>query len=302
MSPIGRVFIVLNAVLAGAFVYFAGVFLQKTSDYRQMNLQSQAELTKVKTAADEKEKSLTAEINRAQRDLQSATQKASQLETDLASKTRDYEQLNQMATQSSASLDSLKTTLAGIATSFDALKADAEQGRKVWADAETKKNEAIKSMEEMSGKLGTAEQKIAALERNLADANTKVCSLQHESEGQKVLISLAQQKYPGIFAFAAPTLDGQVSVVSQTGNFITAQITNNPSNAEIKPGYSLAVWGGDKYKAEAVITDVNKSAEGAAIVFATVKSKEKDATIKVGDRVSTNPGGSVSLGSGQGGK
>jgi hypothetical protein len=301
MSPIGRVFIVLNAVLAGAFVYFAGVFLQKTDDYRQMNLQTQAELTKVKDAAEKDKASLTAEINAAKRDLQSATQKASSLETELAAKTRDYEQLNQMSTQNTASLDALKTTLAGIATAFDGLKAEAEQGRKMWAEADTKKAEAVKSMDEMSAKLGASEQKVAALERNLAEANAQIGTLKQENEGQKVLISLARQKAPGIFAFAAPTLEGQVSVVSQTGNYITAQITHNPSNADIAPGYSLAVYGGNRYKAEAVITEVTKTDNGA-VVFATVKHKQDGATISVGDRVSTNPGGAVPANAGQGGK
>src|SRR5215510_11394144 len=53
MSPVGRVFIVLNLVLAGGFAYVSGTYLQKQDNYKQKFERSEkakADLEKAKDA------------------------------------------------------------------------------------------------------------------------------------------------------------------------------------------------------------------------------------------------------------
>src|SRR5262245_48619409 len=72
MSPIGRVFIVINLVLAGAFVMIAGTFLQRHTDYKDRYDKAAAAAEKDKAAAESQRAELTDKITTTDRDLRAA--------------------------------------------------------------------------------------------------------------------------------------------------------------------------------------------------------------------------------------
>jgi septal ring factor EnvC (AmiA/AmiB activator) len=78
MSPIGRVFIVINLVLAGAFVMIAGTFLQRHTDYKGRFENATAAAEKDKAAAESQRAELADKLATTDRELRA---KISALET-----------------------------------------------------------------------------------------------------------------------------------------------------------------------------------------------------------------------------
>ena len=120
MSPIGRVFIVLNLILAGTFVGFSGTHLQK-----QFHWKKQAE--KVQGELDSARKEMSSEIERLRSDLSTMTTAKSTGET-LLSQTRNEldnakDEVKRLET-SNASMDAdlkkLASEIGGIKSNADA--------------------------------------------------------------------------------------------------------------------------------------------------------------------------------------
>jgi hypothetical protein len=86
-----------------------------------------------------------------------------------------------------------------------------------------------------------------------------------------------------------PRLVGTVITVFRTTStlsryLVSIRITDNPTAAEVKPGYSFAVWAGSTYKGEARVTE-----EYEGIAYCTVASTKQGTTIEPGDRAATQP-------------
>src|SRR5690349_18863425 len=66
MSPIGRVFIVLNLLLAGTFVGFAGTYLQQANHWKELHGKKSEELAKVQGDFSAFRKNSETDINKLQ--------------------------------------------------------------------------------------------------------------------------------------------------------------------------------------------------------------------------------------------
>jgi hypothetical protein len=115
-----------------------------------------------------------------------------------------------------------------------------------------------------------AEQAFAELEGLAAADKTLLNQL-------KPLRALREQAKDNV---AMPPLVGTVSHVS--GRLVTITITENPTKAAVKPGYSFAIYEAGTYKGEARVTE---AADGMA--FCTVDKAKDGAAIKVGDQATT---------------
>jgi len=83
-----------------------------------------------------------------------------------------------------------------------------------------------------------------------------------------------------------PSLRGVVDQASASSKICTVRITDNPAEAEIKPGYTLAIYRDGIYKGEALITEVQ-----GEMVFCTITSLKDGASVSAGDAAATNPAG-----------
>lgn len=284
MSPIGRVFIVLNLLLAGAFVGFSGTYLQKQHNYKsQFDAEKAARAADVKRLTEEKfrfedernklevaktarESELGATNNRldaAQDENKRLSQQLSQIEGDVK---RLLSAAEASTTQSKAAIDQ---ALAAYQASQAAQKlSDESVSAKNAAEAE---NRNLKST-------------IAALESTVGEKDLAIASLNKEKNELNLLVSVATQSgfVPGL---AAPTLNGTVSHVAN--RLCTISITDNPGKVDIqdqlnKRPFSFAIYDASGYKGEAVVTAYHPTENAVTCNLTLVKG-----AIKEGDKAST---------------
>ena len=285
MSPIGRVFIVLNLLLAGAFVGFSGTYLQKQHNYKdQLQVakeKSDKEIADLKSAntrlEDERNKLEVAKTAR-ETLLDSTNVRLAQTDDEnkrltgqLASMEGDMKRLLSMAeasnTQSKAAVDQANAAYQ-MAIADQKVKDDAVRAK----DAAEAENRSLK---------GT----ITALQGTVSEKDLAIAGLNKEINEQRLLVSVAQQNgfVPGL---AAPTLSGTVSHVAN-GRLCTISITENPGNVDIqdqinKRSFSFAIYDASGYKGEAVVTAYHPKDNAVTCNLMLVKG-----AIKEGDKAST---------------
>ena len=259
MSPIGRVFIVLNLLLSGAFLWFSGVYLQSATDWKSRFDARDSEFNTSQSQWNAEKDTLTSDINRVQSNLQGETARANRLENDVKEKNDEIQRQEALLANVQAQLQKLETSYSTVAGAIENAVAEAKDARQDWSKADQEKTAALREKEVAEASLGQAQQKIQALEGQLAETKGQVAQLERSVKEKDVLISIANTRYPGVFQGAQPPLEGRVAEVSSTGDMLTIDITNNPEKAEIKRGYSLAIYEGSNYKGDAIITDVHEN-------------------------------------------
>jgi hypothetical protein len=285
MSPIGRVFIVLNLALAGGFVAFAGTHLQKQHDYK-------SQLETAQTAALEKEKELTAQIDVLTNERIRLESSKNTIETELGIRKNELaksEDDNKRLSQQLASMEGDIKALRSAAEANNSLaKAATDQADAAFkmAIADQKaKNEAVNARNAVEAENKTLNNTIAALNATVEDKNGAIADLQKERNELNLLVSVAQENgfVPGL---AAPALTGTVAHVANN-RLCTIKITDNPGDVDIgdqlaKRKFSFAVYDASGYKGEAVATEYH--AADNAVTCRLILHKGE---IKAGDMAST---------------
>jgi myosin heavy subunit len=281
MSPIGRVFIVLNLILAGTFVGFSGTHLQK-----QFHWKRQAE--KVQGELDSARKEMSSEIERLRSDLSTMTTAKSTGETQLSQTRNDLDnakdEVKRLET-SNASMDAdlkkLASEIGGIKSNADAAFTQARDAYQASLAAAKEKDEAVRSKDTATAENRDLKNQVAALTETVSQKDLLLADASAEKSRLNLLVDVAKAK-GFLEGMAVPALAGTVSSVS--GNLCTILV--DKSDEEIKPGYSFAIYDTNGYKGEAKVTSVDAERR-AAFCRLEIKSGE----IKTGDKASTHLAG-----------
>jgi myosin heavy subunit len=284
MSPIGRVFIVLNLVLAGVFVGFGGTYLQKQHDFK-------SQLT-------EEQKARTEEVNRLQGDITRLEQERNNFEnaktareTELDAlkvKVAQVEDENKRLHQQNASFEGDIKKLTSLAEAANTqMKAAFDQSDAAFkmAIADQKvKDEAVSLKNAAEAENRTLKTTIASLQETIDGKEMQIAGLQKDVSEKDLLVSVAKQK-GFLEGMAAPSLAGMVTNAS--GRLCTIQVTDNPGDIDIseviaKMPFSFAIYDASGYKGEATATHYEPSAKAVLCNLTLVKG-----TVKEGDRAST---------------
>ena len=284
MSPIGRVFIVLNCVLAGAFVGFSGSYLQKQHNYKeQLNVAKAAHKADQETWTTEKTR---LESERAQFELAKSTTetKLGERDVQLASIQDENKQLQQQLASMEGDLKGLRSTAEAANSQSKAAMDQALAAFKRSEEFQTTKDEAVRAKDAAEAENRTLKGTIAARDATVSEKDLAIADLNKEKNELNLLVSVAQQNgfVPGL---AAPTLNGTVSHVAN--NLCTISITDNPGKVDIqdqisKRSFSFAIYDASGYKGEAVVTAYH--AKDNAVTCNLMLQK---GTIKEGDKAST---------------
>jgi len=283
MSPIGRVFIVLNVILAGTFVGFSGTFLQRQHEYKtRLETEQKAHKTDV-DAVTSKLNETVGELARANSQKSTLEQELGAVKNDRDAKVDELKLVN--ARVASTEADLKKLTSVAEATKV-AMESAFEQSKKAFDKAvedQKSKDDAVAAKNTAEGENRALKAEIAALNEKGSQKDVSIAGLTKDNSEKQLLIDVAKAK--GFMeSMAVPQLAGTVSLIS--GRLATIAITDNPTNAEVKPGYKFAIYDASGYKGEARVTSVDASAKAA---FCTLEISKGE--IKVGDSAATHLAG-----------
>ena len=284
MSPIGRVFIVLNLVLAGGFVAFSGTHLQQQSNYKtkletvekvaaEKQKVDQETITKLETERNQFENAKTAnetQLNERNVALDRARDEITRLTGTLGQLEADQKQL---VASNGAIAAELKTAMANAKAGFDMAIADQKT-----------KDESVRAKDDAQAENAKLKRDVAALEASVKDRESAIGDLKKERNELGMLVKVAETN-GFLRSMAAPTLAGLVT--SAGGRLCTIQISENPGNIDIaseieKGKWGFAIYDASGYKGEAIATKYEASANAVLCNVYLVKGE-----IKEGDRAST---------------
>jgi hypothetical protein len=288
MSPIGRVFIILNLLLSGAFIYFSGVYLSKATDFKQKYDLEASEHTKAKTAAAEAAAAARREVNDINRNLRGAEATLSERDSQLKERIAEIEQQKAKFDSMQQQLAKLEASYATVSSKIEVAVTESSKARQDWMEADRARTAAMRDKETSDAALAEAKMKIESLERDGAEKVAQIAALTEKTNVQETILTLAKQRLPDLLTFAQPTFTGTVQHVSKAGDLVTLAITENPGNLPLKAGASFAMWNEAGYLGEATVTEILNDGQTA---FARVTKRANNASIKIGDRASTNPAG-----------
>ena len=280
MSPIGRTFIVLNLFLAGGFVYFSGVYLQKATDWKAQHDAVQTESSTRITQLEGQVQEEQSNTRDKERQLNASEQAKNSLETRI----QELEAENQ---RNARLLNTIQGDMQTQAANFSTISSSIDTSTREFADASQRaiqsskeRDDAVRAMEVAQADLRDATDRIAALEDTIGENQVLIARLEQTTKEKQVLLDVADVKFPGWRVAAQPQLSGTVERVDG-GKLVTILITSDPADAGCKAGYSFAIYDGTNYKGEALVTEV----DGKFAFCRVTRSTGRE--IQAGDQAST---------------
>jgi hypothetical protein len=287
MSPIGRVFIVLNLILAGTFVGFAGTYLKRADDWKTKHgaldrLKNEMETRMLGTIENFRKGKNDAQrqLNTSQANLHRETARKDEL-------TKENEALDRRLVKLESDYAVVAQNTAAMAKQIEVAHQTAENSMARAIAAEEAKDAAVDSdtkgkreIDRLNFTIRNKDTEIA----NLNGTNNKLDQIRRE---QKVLLDLVRIKVPGVFATLQPSVSGRVEWVATTGKLITVAV--NAGGEFLKAGHRFAIYNRtDGYLGDAVVTEW----DGSKYAFATLHVTKAGARkVRVGDMASTNLSG-----------
>jgi len=283
MSPIGRVFIVLNLGLAFAFVGFAGTYLKHATNWKEQHDTAAA-------AKADAEKKSEAQVAQIQGDFESAKNNLTRSESNLKStETRleeaktENERLTSQIASMEGSIKESQSSLKAIKDAVEASSAKADDAYKMAVKASDERNEALNARVKADDDLKLASSKIKDLEDKLAETNGLVTRLQSEVGEKETLLAYVKAKNGGLLPDPTPSMSGSVVTVGKDGKNVTVKLERKAGDP--KPGHNLAIYANNQYKGEFVIDVV----EGD-FLFGRLTTSVAGAAVAAGDRADSQPG------------
>ena len=286
MSPIGRVFIVLNLFLAGGFAVMAGQLLNKQANYKQMLADAkeqhaeEVDLLDIKVA-DLKAKEGNFDTAKAELSgqLDSERNKNANLQDDI-------KRLSELTSSQAADLKKAVSLQDAANTNAQAAFAQAKEAYDASIKAQGVRDDAVRAKDAAVAENRNFRNDIAALNETISRKDQEILGLRRDNSEKDLLIAAA--KVRGFSeAMAAPSLSG--TVTNASGRLCTISISANPGNVDIQDQinrrpFSFAIFDDSGYKAEAVATSYVESANA---VMCTIRVRNGGASIRTGDKAST---------------
>jgi uncharacterized protein (DUF3084 family) len=268
MSTIGKIFVVLNLVLAAAFVGWAFHATETSGDWMKKYNTAVETAGKEKLGLDEELKKVRAELSLTKSDFLTATNARDEAKRAQERLTTEKAELESKNSNLAAAVTKIETTLGEINASAD--KAQADQ---VKALAGQKAAEEARRTAELAQQ--KAEESQAGAEAQLRDAQTQIASLEKE---KTKLINQAGSLQTSLDTLAANTgaslndfqnvekIDGAVMGIDASIEPGLVMI-NAGSSKGVKRGYVFDVYSGSNYKGRVRVDFVHPDVSSGQIVY-----------------------------------
>jgi predicted nucleic acid-binding Zn-ribbon protein len=283
MSPIGRIFIVLNLILAAVFLAWAGNNVATSAQYKQKyeDEQDAHEATKQELETQVSDlrvrldtKSTEADTARSERDDAARDRdRLTQENQDLA---RQISEANATNDKNAAAISDIQATLAAIETAKDEAVARARE-------AENARDDALASAQDANTRSEDLAAQNAALENQISDLNTTIAGLQRDVSSLDTQLATLVD----VTGVTVSEIMGQelinASVLQAVYDIKPGLVALNVgSNSGVKRGYTFEVYNGAQYKGQVRVENVRED-----MCTALILRTEEGQTIQSGDKAAT---------------
>jgi len=258
MSSIGKIFVVLNLVLAAAFVGWAANAVSTSGDWMKKHNDVVAAAGKTKLELDEELKKVRAELGLSKTDLNAAVTARDEAKRAADRLTTEKRELETNNATLNAAIVKIETTLGDINASKD--KAEADRAKAVAAATAAEKARADADRAQQA-----AEEAKAAAESQMRDTMNQVASL--EKEKTKLVNELAslQTSLDTVVAATNTKLQDITAVPQINGSVLGIDTSIAPglvainagADKGVKRGHTFEIFDGATYKGQVRIEFVH---------------------------------------------
>lgn len=279
MSPIGRIFIVLNLILSAAFVGWGANALDHTGKYKEEMAASKKAHTEEVAKKDAEIAKLGGDVNavteqqrqmREERDTKAT--EADRLKTQLDELKRAHDGLSANLTKIQATLGDYNNSIAQLSQQKDAAIERAHEAERARDGAVQEKDDAVLAQSNAEEATNSALQRIRDLESESQDLRDQVATLD-----ARIVQIVAKTGVPLGEVMATPKIDAYVLDVNRGLKLV---VLNKGKKDNVREGYTFDVYRGSQYKGQVRIQDVQEGMSSGVIV------NEKNA-IATGDQATT---------------
>jgi chromosome segregation ATPase len=281
MSTIGKVFLVLNLVLAGAFLGWAANSLGKTEQLKKANAEKVAGLEKEKADLDAQLTSTRGTLNSeksakdaAQAERDSFKTEAGRYKEELDSSKRANDQLRGDVAKINETMSGLNERLQQIEQSKDAATAEARKMQGERDAANRRADEADTARRTAEESQQSAQLAIADLEKQLKWSKTELEKAKTQFLNAQALTGLNVSDVK-----AQKPINAQVVKVDDSIKLVALNVG---SNAGVERGYTFDIYSGSTYKGRVRVETVHPDMCSALITLAKEGTK-----INAGDSAAT---------------
>lgn len=279
MNTVAKILIVVNLVLAGAFLASAGNFLGHMDHWKNKHevdtavLQDTIDQKEIVIVRERKEKAdLISQSNALQGQLDGFKKEAAEVrvQNDLLKEAHNHASIQ--LTQATAALEKAQDTIKSNQQLIDALQGERAKNSEALRVARDAKEAAIRSLAEKEQQFENLMAQKQALAAQLEDTKHQLRSAQLTAE---TAVSLAGGA--GDVPMDQPAHDGQIVAVDTGAN---VAIISLGAEDGVRPGYRYTVSRGSQYVTMIEITDVQAKQSAGRSIKSLQKSR-----IQRGDRV-----------------
>ncbi len=283
MSTIGKIFVVLNLVLAAAFVGWAYNAVSASGDWKAKHETLFTASAKDKANLDAELTKVRADLALAQREYQSAMSARDENKRAADRLQADKTELASTNASLQAAVTGIQTTLGEITASRDTAQANsskavaaqnaAETGRRA---AEQAQEAAEKAQADAQSELRAAQDLVASLEKDKTKLVNEAGSLRTSLDTIVKVTGADPKDFEDV-----PKIDGAVQGVDRSIPEGLVAI-NAGATQGVRRGYTFSIYDGARYKGEVKIEFVHSDMSSGLITY--TKPGE---TISQGDRATT---------------
>jgi chromosome segregation ATPase len=283
MSPIAKIFSVVNVVLAGLFLGWAANALSTNAEFKS-KFDAEVAAHKVEHDALGAEKStLVTNLQNSENQGQQYKSLKEEAERKLAAVQADLDSERTRNGSMNANLTTLTAQFGQIEESRNKLQADKDKAQQASHDAENAKNAAVakqleaeKKLSDTYTELGKAKNQIAELEK----ANTSL-DKEKKNVDTQLASALAMTNLKMSDITSQPLIEGKVLDVSMSIEPGLVAINKGQADGVVR-GYTFELYDGKTYKGQARVEYVHPNSCSAIIVRAVKGEK-----IRQGDSAAT---------------
>lgn len=286
MSPIGRIFVVLNIVLAAVIFGVTASFLAKNDNYRYRLEEATRDFDKTKAELEAERTEIADARDAAERLRDQTITEKNQLDTQKKALEDEIASLNTQKQQLQASVDQYNEKLSNLTASVETISSSADNANEARVAAIEARTQAEQSASEAIAAKADAEDRANSLMADLEDVRRQLTAARNELQQSETtvatLLDLSGLTLADV-GRTAPPIDGAITNVAESENQTIVQI-NRGSNDQVKNGYTFHIFNTatGEYKGEAVVEYTHSSTCTAVVTL-----KDASTTIMQGDRVAT---------------
>jgi len=284
MSPIGRIFIVLNLVLAVAFLGWASSALANSQDFK-------AELEAAKLAHAETEARLTDEVSTERQRAEKAENDLNRTAGELSNKSATLAQLRDQHSATEDTLGELKANYDGLEELMQGY--DERNGELSTQKDELNANlmDAVGTNNDLTNERDALQLAKNNLERDLKTANDDIAGLEKVAQGLRndvqdrdTVIATAEAIFGEKMSdlMNMPHISGAVLMVSS--EMAPGLVSINRGSADsVQRGFTFDIYSGGQYKGRVRVVDVQENQ-----CFAVIEKTYEGRSIAQGDSAATH--------------